>query len=1065
MKKKQLYTALIAFFFYQSIFAQILNPLSITGLKGWYSSDSINLSAGMPISNWKDLSGNDNHLVQSTPANQGSLQANQLHNKPSVNFNGINTFYRFTDSVDFRTVIIVNKVNDTIFKSDRGLLGGDQNSFGVGGYLINGVKNFTYIVQGNNSSIFSKILKNNTSVFPIGDFSPMYISWIGQFEFNTNRKQPADLGRIAAGLFADRYWNGDIFELIIFNKVLSATESNDIFNYLNDKYAPPVNVGADITINNSFCDTTLSTTRPFKSYLWSTGAVTPTISVNKSGKYWVRATNIFGKSSSDTIQVDYPEYNFPTKHLICTSDEFKWDSELPKSDFDFLWQDNATTDSLYTISQSGNFYIKLTDNFGCYITTDTLKVTEDAFPVTATLGPDKPICSGNFIYLTNGAVPGLSYIWNDLSTNDSLLVTNAGQYSVIVTNTNNCVAKDTIIISISGQVPVANFSSLLACKNSSVSFSDLSTAPTGNTIDKWDWNFGNTSTLADTSHLQNPFYTYTDTGLTNVTLSVYTDAGCKQSVTKAIHVYPKPAVNFSNIIACKNDSALFTSTINTYNYPISNYNWTFGDPVSGIYNTSSLSNPKHLFSQQAGYTVTLNATNSVGCSDVAIKTVFVRAEVTADFSYSAPCTNAAIVFQDQSITPGSSGSDVRNWSITTSHNLIITKQYTLSGTYTVNLTVNSSNGCVSSITKQIDVMNPPLVSFNSSNFCSKDTITLTDLSSAQNGSISAWNWKLNNAYFSSVTNPTLSVTSAANHTIQLTATNSFGCRDSVKNMITVFPLPVVNFSTNPAQYIYTNIPVTLVPNISNGNYYNWDIPSIGNYSTQSPTVSFSNTGIYSVTLALKDNNNCKGYKNSVVNVLNRYLDLGIVEIRSSKNASNYMSVEVDLANFGSIPVTTFDISYSINNSGSVIETWSGSLNPGNFFTYQFNSKTLVNSTKEDEITCVAIQAVNTTPDQNINNNNLCRALNTDNTLILDPYPNPSDGNITLPVILNRDEEYTLQIFNTLGQIVMDDRREKGIMGLNLITIQTDNYERGCYFLKVTINDKIYLKKFLKNSGY
>jgi len=48
---------------------------------------------------------------------------------------------------------------------------------------------------------------------------------------------------------------------------------------------------------------------------------------------------------------------------------------------------------------------------------------------------------------------------------------------------------------------------------------------------------------------------------------------------------------------------------------------------------------------------------------------------------------------------------------------------------------------------------------------------------------------------------------------------------------------------------------------------------------------------------------------------------------------------------------------------------------------------------------------------------------------------------------------------------MDDRREKGIMGLNLITIQTDNYERGCYFLKVTINDKIYLKKFLKNSGY
>ncbi len=1037
---------------------------SMPGLVLWLTGDSVQTISGNLINTCYDLSGSNNHAIQSNFSKLPSSIISSLNGHKSILFDGTDDYLTFNEIPNIRTVFWIVKEKALTSPNFRPLLGHSTlNDF------HRGPDSLIWYNGASSSSVINGVTRlnlnqiNGTITSLHSKYSLISLVTIGNVHADNFSNDRINFGRV---------WSGELVELIIYNQALTPAQVLQIEQYLITKYSPQLSLGPDISIAQlQGCvpsgSVTLQANPGFETYLWSNGNPTSQINVNQYGEYSVIATDVFGVQHFDTIKVTPTpkNFNYPAQ-ILCQNSSIKWDTQLDKTVNDFQWQDNSF-DSLFVITTPGQYFVQVTDTFGCIYNSNTLTIVQDNFPTTASLGPDILLCAGNSIYLTNGYAPNLNYVWNDFTTNDSLMIINPGQYSVIVINTNNCVAKDTINITIQGQAPTAAFSNIIACKNNVVTFTDNSIPPTGNFINNWDWNFGDNTTLADTSHIQNPFYTYTDTGLFTITLTVYTDAGCKQTLLKTIHVYPKPVINFNNVIACKNDSALFTSSVTTFNYPIFNYNWNFGDAASGINNISSLPNPKHLFSQQTTYTVNFAATNSAGCSAAIANTVSVRAEVKADFNYTTPCTNTMIVFQDNSIVPSPNVNNNRLWNFgsTTSSNLTVTKQYTLSGVYTVTLTVNGFNSCNSTVIKQINVMKPPLVSFSSANFCSKDTITLTDLTIAQNGTTTTWSWKLDNTHLSSVQNPSLSVISAANHTIQLTATNSFGCKDSVKNTITVFPLPLVNFSTNPAQYIYANTPVTFLPNITNGNFYNWDIPTIGNYSIQSPTVSFANTGTYSVTLILKDNNNCRGTKSSSVNVLNRYLDLGVIDTHSSKNTSNYMSVEVDLANFGSMPITSFDINYQINNGGNVIETWNGILNAGNFFTYQFNAKTLINSNDPDEITCVTIQSVNGVTDANTSNNNLCKALTTDNISVLNPYPNPTDDNITLPVILNRDAEYTLQLFDALGQIIMEEHTEKGVMGLNLIKIQTDTYRRGCYFLKITINDKIYLKKFLKNSGY
>ena len=128
--------------------------------------------------------------------------------------------------------------------------------------------------------------------------------------------------------------------------------------------------------------------------------------------------------------MNFPNYNLPTQTSLCQSSTLKWNTQLPKNQYSFLWQDNITTDSLFTITAPGNYFVRITDQFSCTITTNTITVTQDNFSTQASLGPDVSLCSGNAIALTSGTLSASSYTWSDGSHANSLVINTTGQYAI-----------------------------------------------------------------------------------------------------------------------------------------------------------------------------------------------------------------------------------------------------------------------------------------------------------------------------------------------------------------------------------------------------------------------------------------------------------------------------------------------------------------------------------------------------------------------------------------------------------------------------------------------------------
>ena len=108
-----------------------------------------------------------------------------------------------------------------------------------------------------------------------------------------------------------------------------------------------------------------------------------------------------------------------------------------------------------------------------------------------------------------------------------------------------------------------------------------------------------------------------------------------------------------------------------------------------------------------------------------------------------------------------------------------------------------------------------------------------------------------------------------------------------------------------------------------------------------------------------------------------------------------------------------------------------------------------------------IQKVNGVNDENDSNNHLCNTINSDETSVANPIPNPTANDITLPVILNKDIAVSIAIYNSIGQKQQQEVNSMGIKGLNLISLPTTSLAQGCYIIKTTIDDKVYIKKFIK----
>jgi gliding motility-associated-like protein len=142
----------------------------------------------------------------------------------------------------------------------------------------------------------------------------------------------------------------------------------------------------------------------------------------------------------------------------------------------------------------------------------------------------------------------------------------------------------------------------------------------------YNWFFGDTSTVADTSHVTSPSYLYPSNGSYSVTLVAYVISKplCIDTVKTVVTITDFLEGSFSySPVACSENNIRFFQSVQVPSGLTPTWFWGFGDATS-----STSSNPTHYYPLNGDFQVTLitQIPNSINCVDtITAQTVHVVA--------------------------------------------------------------------------------------------------------------------------------------------------------------------------------------------------------------------------------------------------------------------------------------------------------------------------------------------------------------------------------------------------------------------------------------------------------
>ncbi|PBQ32312.1 hypothetical protein CNR22_11205 [Sphingobacteriaceae bacterium] len=418
----------------------------------------------------------------------------------------------------------------------------------------------------------------------------------------------------------------------------------------------------------------------------------------------------------------------------------------------------------------------------------------------------------------------------------------SGLYSFQLTATSNfgCSATSSSTNVIVYPLPTPAFTQSLNCSSGLVSFSNISVSNhTSMAISGSFWWLGQGP--LNTSTLNSPSQTYSASGSYTVKLLATTSFGCKDSVVKAIVIFPANQTHFTKNNSCLNDTVYFANT-SACNTGSCSYTWSFGDATQ-----STLAVPKKVYTSSGLYTVKLKVTNPQGCPDSTSSYVYIHPKPATSFvtTNTSVCINNFIYLTNTSTL--SSGNILSySWNFGNSSfsgtNAVV--NYTSAGIYTITLSAQSDSGCVNSFTLPVIARPQPTAQYQVSNACFGSASNFVSTSSGQN---LYYIWNYGNTVVTTTTSAhsqNYTYPSTGTYTTQLIAFNTWGCSDTSALVTSIVPAPQIslggNITTCGSSY-------TLNANNSGATFF-W-LP--GNLTTQ--TLQVLTSGFYNVTVTNTDN--------------------------------------------------------------------------------------------------------------------------------------------------------------------------------------------------------------------
>ena len=371
-------------------------------------------------------------------------------------------------------------------------------------------------------------------------------------------------------------------------------------------------------------------------YNWSTGDTIQKIWVSPlvNSNYTVTATDIYG-CINDTINTILVHQNpvisiSPKNSTICSDDSIQLliSTNIPAQSI--LWKNGNTLSNPYFAPMITTPYsVILTDTNGCFGYDST--IINVIQRVTCDITGTNPICSADTLLLsysgsaTSAAITNWNYgganVISGSGINDHKLQWPlAGNYDITLDVTENgCTSHPDTLNVIVFQTPEPEIFAMdsVGCDSSAISF--LSN-PNG--MLSYHWSFGDPLAIGtDTSNLQNPYYIYNVPGTYSIHLDVVSKNGCVGSTTNNsfVTINPVPGAGFT-----PNPEISYTTQYIDFKDQSINadyYEWNFGDPQSGSYNSSIDQSPTHYYMIKGEFLIQQIVSNNYGCIDTAYRKI------------------------------------------------------------------------------------------------------------------------------------------------------------------------------------------------------------------------------------------------------------------------------------------------------------------------------------------------------------------------------------------------------------------------------------------------------------
>ena len=567
----------------------------------------------------------------------------------------------------------------------------------------------------------------------------------------------------------------------------------------------------------------------------------------KAGTYSVSlvTTNIMG--CKDTIvkpmyiRVDGPTAKFSSStpgsclnSLVVFNDHSTSDSIHPIQSWTWNYADGNTeiltsAPFQHNYSTPGVYNVRLTvtDSKGCMDSSRLANALIISKPIAGFKTTDTATCPGKAVRFTNlSSGPNLKYLWDFGDGSTAATASPVHTYStdgvydvkLFITDQYGCTDSMTKPGYVSIITSIVNFNmsdSFSTCPPLIVQFTNLSTNAVSHV-----WNFGD----GTSANMANPSHFYSYPGTYPISLTITGPGGCVEVMQKNIVINgPTGTFNYNPLSGCDPVTVNFAAITKDR----LSFIWDFNDGGTRVTTDSIVS---HTYTNQGSYVPKMILVDPNGCQvPIKGKDTIVVSGIVAKFNFSDQtiCDAGTVSFTDSSIS-----NDIitgYSWNFGDGQSGVGNNPmhpYSSTGLYFPKLTVTTQNGCTDSIvsSKPVKIVASPQVDFTKTgDGCTPLQVTFNGNVTVPDSSALNWSWDFGNGNISALKNPPLqSYTTSGIFHVNLTVTNSSGCKDTVTKQVDAFIIPNVNAGIDTA--ICKGIGIVL--QATGATSYNWS-PSAG----------------------------------------------------------------------------------------------------------------------------------------------------------------------------------------------------------------------------------------------